>query len=545
MALSPQEFEKLKTQLQARKAVGATQPAPSGGFASGVSDALKTRGANLSTTLQSEMNPATKGLSILGQGAGFVADVVGSGIKQIPYAEEAIGAVAKPIVASKPVQDVMSKYNEWKATNPEAATNLESVVNIGSLLPIGKGVQIAGKTVATGLEKTAAPIISKVGDVADATKTTLFGRPRPLSNIEDVIKQADEATKSDFAVSKTMPKTGMSPSQILTATERASAQPNIIEKWAGVSPDIKNRISGKQEMLKEYLDVTHSRNNFDTLPTALEYGVTRDVLPAVSKMESLLNDTGSQIGKFRQKIGTYKANVDNVTRIETSFNNQLSKLNLEIKGGVVKQKAGTIARVNSANEIKVLDDLLGELQIIKQSPDLQRLIDFRNLFDSKINFAKSTRDVSSSLDPFSRAMRKEIADVAAQIVGKSEAANLAKFSQFMDGLTTLKSFTDRKAGAEFLLKQVLSERGRLPREIMQTIKEFTGIDLMDTATMSSLATDLAGNARQRGVFRQEVTKAGLDAASLITGNTTGAIGLMLNFLKKGLNEEKIFLKAAK
>lgn len=404
--------------------------------------------------------------------------------------------------------------------------------------PVTRG---ADTSLANIADKTVAPVISKAGEVADATKTTLFGRPRPLSNIEDVIRQADESVKSDFTTSKT---TGMKPSQVLSATEQASAQPSILQKWAGISPDIKNRIAGKQDKLKEYFDVAHARNNFDTVPTPLEYGA-KNVDTAVTKMEGLLNDTGSQIGQFRNKVGTYKANVDNVSRIETSFNNQLSKLNLEVKGNAIKQKAGTIARVNSEAEIKVLNDLYKELQIIKQSPDLQRLIDFRNLFDSKINFAKSARDVSSSLDPFSRTMRKEIADIAAQIVGKSEAANLAKYAEFMDAYNNLRSFTDRKAGAEFLLKQVLSERGGTSRAIIQTIKDITGIDLMDDAVMSSIATDLIGNARQKGVFRQEITKAGLDTASLLTGNTSGAIGLMFNFLKKGLiNEEKQFLKAA-
>ena len=406
--------------------------------------------------------------------------------------------------------------------------------------PVTRG---ADTNVANITAKVTEPIVSKAGEIADVTKSTLFGRPKPISNIEDVIKQADESMKADSITSKTGGVT--TPAQILSATKEASAQPSLLQKWAGISPDIKNRIAGKQGKLKEYFDVAHARNNFDTLPTPLEYGA-KNVDTAVSKMESILSETGSDIGSFRQKVGTYKAPIEGVNKIETAFNNQLSKLNLEIKGGVVKQKAGTISRVNSESEIKVLNDLLGELQIIKQSPDLQRLIDYRNLFDSKINFAKSAREASSSLDPFSRTMRSEIANVSAQIVGKSEAANLVKYSDFMDALNQLKSFTDRKAGAEFLLKQVLSERGGTPRAVIQLIKERTGIDLMDDAVMSSIATDLIGNSRQKGIFRQEITKAGLDTASLLRGDTSGAINLMFNFLKRGLvNEEKQFLKAAR
>ena len=597
MALSPQEFEKLKTQLQARKSAGVTPidkssgfdvvgalsgktsfSASMGGAESVIPNIAKTFGniPSSAAKLAAPVNPlaidspVNIGANIAKGGAALHDIYKNRGVEQgtkdilggfadtyLKIGESIYGGLDKAYNAllddpKKAVADV---------TTHIAKIGIEDPMLIPTLL-YGSGKLVGGKdtisrvanpvtrgadtSIATIADKTITPVIEKTGAVVDTTKASLFGRPRPLGNIEDVIRQADESVKSDFITSKSTPKTqGLNPSQILRATEQATSQPSLIEKWAGISPDIKNRIAGKQDKLKEYFDVAHARNNFDTVPTPLEYGA-KNVDTAVTKMEGLLNDTGSQIGQFRQKIGTYKAGVDNVAKIETSFSNQLSKLNLEIKNGVIRQKAGTISRVNAKGEINVLNDLYKELQTIKQSPDLQRLIDFRNLFDSKINFAKSTRDVSNSLDPFSRAIRKDIADTAAQIVGKSEAANLAKYADFMEAYNNLRSFTDRKAGAEFLLKQVLSERGGTSRAIIQTVKDMTGIDLMDDAVMSSIATDLIGNARQKGVFRQEITKAGLDTASLLTGNTSGAIGLMFNFLKKGLiNEEKQFLKAAK
>src|SRR3990167_1385167 len=383
------------------------------------------------------------------------------------------------------------------------------------------------------------PVIEKTGkivnDMTEKTKTTLFGRPKQISNIEDVIKQADESLKEEVTAK---------PAEILAKTEEVTAKPNILQRWAGISPDIKNRIAGKHERLKEYFDVAHARNNFDTLPTPLEHGA-KNVDTAVTKMETILNDTGSEIGKFRKKVSTYKANINKVNQIEGVFKNEISKLNLEIKNGVIQQKAGTVKRINSDAEIKALSELYEDLLTVKQSPDLERLIDLRNLFDSKINFAKAIREVSSSLDPLSRTVRKQIADTAAEIVGKSEAGNLKKYSEFIDAYNELKSYTERKAGAEFLLKQVLSERGRTPREVMKSIQEITGIDLMDDAVMSSIATDLIGNSRQKGLFRQEITKAGLDAQAALRGDPKGAIEFMFNFLQKSaVNKEKQFLKAA-
>ena len=439
------------------------------------------------------------------------------------------GLIGDQLVAAVPMLVDLAKKN------PEATDNIVGLIDVltlGGAKAVEKPLIKAGQeAIETGVEagiKVGEKVVGAVG----ATKTSLFGR-QAQSSVDDVIKQADEALK---------------PAQILAKTEQATAKPSLLERWSGISADIKNRIAGKYQRLKEYFDVAHARNNFDTLPTPLEYGA-KNVDNAASKMESVLNETGGEIGQFRRKIGTYEAGIDQVANVEKSFTDQLAKLNLEIKKGTVRQKAGTVTRVNSPNEIKVLNDLFSELQIVKENPNLEKLIDLRMLFDNKINFAKSAREVSNSLDPLSRTVRKQIADTSAGIVGKSEASRLAKYSQFIEAYNNLKSFTDRKAGAEFLLKQVLSERGGVPREVIQTIKEFTGIDLMDDAVMASIATDLIGNSRQKGLFRQELTKAGLDAAAAATGDMSGAINLMFKLSKSGfgklLNVEKQFLKAAK
>lgn len=362
-------------------------------------------------------------------------------------------------------------------------------------------------------------------------KLGLFGRA-PVNNVDDVLRQAD--------------KTLRTAAQTLEATERATAKPSLRERWAGISNDIKNRIAGKHDQLKEYFDVSHARNNFDTLPTPLEYAATK-VNAVVDQMGKLLNDVGSQIGRFRKKIGTFIANPDQLAKIEGSFIDELGKLNLEVVNGILRQMPGTVQRIGAQGDIKVLQNLYKNLLTTKQGRNLERLFDLRNLFDSEINFAKQAREVSDVVDPLARSMRKKIASVGAEIVGKLESKNLAKYADFIDAYNQLRGFTERRAGAEFLLKQVLSERARMPRELMNAIKDATGIDLMDDAVMAHLATELIGNTRQMGLFRQEITKAGLDVASLITGKTSGAIDLLFK-AARGLGTGKVerrFLEAAK
>lgn len=493
----------------------------------------------LSTGFQTATNLAT---SVTRTGAELLKGAAKTLLPQSAETKlkESLAEVAKGVLNTETAQKLIRNYEEMERLDPVMARNTVALAEGGEFLLEFLGLKAGSKAV-SATAKGAKDITKKGTDIVSDTITTgskkfkpllddVSGRPLQINSVDDLIKKADDALK---------------PAEVLAKTAKATSKPSLLERWAGVSADIKNRIAGKHDKLKEYFDVAHARNNFDTLPTPLEYAA-KNVDNAVTRMQDILDDVGSNIGSFRKKVATYKAPVDAVKKIEGTFNQELKKLNLEIFDGSIRQIPGTVKRINSEAELRVLRDLLDNLTIIKQSPDLQRLIDLRNLFDSKINFAKTAREVSNSLDPLSRQVRTQIKNVAAGIVGKTEAGNLAKYSDFIDAFNTLKSFTDRKAGAEFLLKQVLSERGAAPREIIQTIKEITGIDLMDDAVMSSIATDLIGNSRQKGVFRQEITKAGLDAARVLKGDGSGAIELMINLGKKALvDTEKQFLKAAR
>ena len=511
---------------------------------------LLTKGQAIEETNQST---PSKVIQKAGNVANYLTDVAFEGLRAIPGAETLgnaaikvmkVGSQLVPKAIADKGADAIIAYQQWADENPEASANVEAAFDVASIVPLPKVVSVASKAikdaaktsrVAEPLTEAATVAREKLGDAVDSTKITLFGRPQAAGSVEDVIKQADEAFKADDASAA---------GKLRTVTEKASAKPNLVERWVGISPDIKNRITGKQDKLKEYFDVAHARNNFDTVPTPLEYGAKK-VDNAVEAVEGILNDVGSDIGKFRAKVGTYNASIDQVRTIEKTFTDNLEKLNLTVKNGEIVKKPGTVSRVGSDNDISVLNDLYQELQTIKQGPNLQNLIDLRTLFDNKINFSKSAREASTSLDPFSRNLRKSIADVGAEIVGKSEAQNLTKYSDIIDAYNELRSYTDRKAGAEFLLKQVLSERGRMPREIIDSVKEITGIDLMDDAVMASLATDLIGNVRQKGLFRQELTKAGLDVESALSGDKSGLLNLIGSIIKKGLDPEKQYLKAAK
>ena len=326
--------------------------------------------------------------------------------------------------------------------------------------------------------------------------------------------------------------------------EATAPKLNVGEKVIGLTKDVKRRISGKTSKMQEYIDIAKTRNVDDLAPTPYEYG-SRQVRKAVAEMEKVLNTTGSKIGQTRTKLGTYKADTTQLSKIENVLNQQADKLNLKIDKGVISQKAGTVAKVGTG-DIKALQEIYDNLLTVKSSPTLKNLIDFRGSVDSRINFGKMAREVSGEIDPLARQVRKQIADVGAELVGKTEAQNLAKYSEFMDAYNELLSYTNRQAGGEYLLRLILSGRGGEARNLVNTIKEFTNIDLMDDATMMKLVTDYLGNEGQKNLFRQEITKAGLDANRILRGDVTGIVGSAVE--KAGdvlFDPEKVLLEATR
>lgn len=333
----------------------------------------------------------------------------------------------------------------------------------------------------------------------------------------------------------------------LTPREReriANANLTFKERLVGITPDVKQRLEQMgPEKLQEYLDVVHTRNINDTAVTPYGHGA-RQAETAVERMEQQLRETGGEIGATRQRLGTIQAPIDNVRRIETTFNEQLAQLRLEVRNGQVVQKRGRVSSPASTGDIRVLNELYQDLQQVKQSPNLTNLIDFRGNVDSKINFAKSAREASNKVDPFGRQVRTAIKEVAEDVVGPTEAVRLRQYTDFMDAYGDLKSFTDRKAGGEYLLRVLLSGRGREAQELVQTIKTHTGMDLMDDATAMMLVTDLLGNQQTRNQFQQDIGRATSDALRSLSGDPVSIAGASVKwFIDKGVDVENV-LKAA-
>lgn len=171
MALSPQDFDRLRNQLLAQKAANMPTPtAPQPSFLQGVKQDFTQRVDNAANAqvkaLQGDQTDASAAYQTVGQGFGFAGDIAARGISAVT--PDAVGSLAikgvQKAMDTQPAQDLMGKYQQFKSLHPEAAANLEA-----------SGL-IAGGLMAPGAANFAAKgAINAVGGTAKLTSQALGG----------------------------------------------------------------------------------------------------------------------------------------------------------------------------------------------------------------------------------------------------------------------------------------------------------------------------------------------------------------------------------
>lgn len=494
------------------------------------------------------VNPVETAILTVGEVAGAVGDIIGEGflgLGKLLASEEVEQETKQGFInllektgATQALQKGYEGWQEFKAQNPRKAELVEAGANIADAFLEATGIGVVKKTVRKGIETVVETGLRTSDDIFRTGKEKLFGKEIIESEIKDVdslVRKADELLET-----KPVETAG----ELLRVAEETAPPVTLIEKFAGIRPDIKKRIAGKQGKLKTYFDIAHASNLDDTLPTVYDFA-NLQVKKAERALRDQLDDVGSKIGQTRSKLATTRVAIDQVDNIIRIFDDELAKLNLttDARGSIIQQTGK--AKAVGAGEIRVLNELRDNLGKIKQNPTIDNVIDNRFIFDDRINFAKRSGDVSGVIDPISRKIRASLADLNANTVGKTNAKDLKDYSIAKEAQKQLEGFTTRKAGSEYLLRLVLSGRGREARESLDLIKQITGLDLLDDATMLQIAVELIGNARTKNLFRQEIEKAGLDVAKVLSGKG-GAISTLFEKAKdKLIDEEKIFLEASK
>jgi len=489
-----------------------------------------------------ETKPFLTGKEKTGEG---LKKIVGTGLEigsNLPFGAGAVGAT-KLGLSGLLKQGVKTGAKEGLIGGTlfgagEALTENKSAAETATSALTGAGLGLAGGAIFGGG-------LALVGKGANTLyNKRLVEKTRNAKTVDDLINKIDEV-HSEFKVGQNKNAADLkNVGELLSKVKKEAPKVSLREKWAGIDPAIKKRIAGKREKLETYFKIAESRNFDDGVPTPYGYAGNR-VKAVRDKLEGILNDKGSNIGQFRDKIKTVSIGVDDVSKVFDVFDNELEKLNLIVKNGKVIQPKGLVKKT-SLSEIKTLQGLRDNLKVLRENPIVENVIDNRITFDNEINFKKSAKEVSGIVDPISRRVRSALAEINRNTIGKEQSKLLEDYTVLRQALDDLNRYANSKtAGSEYLMRLVFSGRGEQSRGLLNTVAKYTGEDLMDDAIMAKIATELLGNAEQQNLFRQELVKAGLDIQNLLGKNKLGTLLTLGSKLYKTVDTpKKMFLKAA-
>lgn len=247
-----------------------------------------------------------------------------------------------------------------------------------------------------------------------------------------------------------------------------------------------------------------------------------DVWVVIKDLEKWLRETWGAIWDFRKKIWDIKVDTLKFDNVLKNLDNALKKDWLVVWRLNKLVPAKWRSPKFSSAEISHLEWMRQDILRLKQDPNIVRNIDIRTKFDRQANFKKSSQEVSNLIDPFVKSARNDLKKINEWAIWKTEAAKLKEYSDIIWVIEDFKQMTSWWKNTEFLLRRLLSNRDRLPKEVVKSIEEITWQDILSIAKASQVATELYAWPEQLWLFRQEIWNAWIDVMSILNPKMAAA-----------------------
>lgn len=465
MALSPEQLEKLKSQLAARK--GIEVQSSSGGFLEGVRSSFAERTENqqeaLGKSIDGEQGLASGLLQAAGQGAAFLGDVGFEAAKAITPepVQELVGSAVETVAQTQPVQDIAERYEAWKTLNPEAAANLEAAVNIGSILPgTAAGVkttQVGGKAVGTAAKtgtRAAKEAVEAVGEKVTNAIT-------PMEKGVETVLRNTEIPKGDM---------------------RAK-----FERYA----------SQAEQAVRDYSQPTPLELAGNEAASALKTLQTKLKEAGTAKTAAL----GENASKAVSNIGSFRAALRDQLRERVGVNLVVKdgKLGIETAAG----RASKIAFDKADNELVL--NAYRALAKLGKSPTVQQVDDTIDSLQDLLFKRKQLGavPVNGQVESVLKNITKQLNDGVKKVAGENYTKANAEYARLKGTFDKLnKALGEEGNKGASLMKQLFSPSGTAPRKLFETIKKETGIDLVQEATIAKFVMENIGDVRQASLLEQ-------------------------------------------
>jgi hypothetical protein len=480
MALDDTQFNKLRAKLTTQKQLegSVVKSNIEPGATSRVADAFKARTDAGAEAINSNQNIFSKALQTVGEGAGFVGDLGFEAIKAITPqpVEDAVKSGVEAVANTAPVKSAVLAYTTWATQHPEAARNLQSVINIGSILPSVKGAKLGVDAIESGSKKVLESGI-------DAGKSV-------ANKVGDAMTPIESGVESVLNPSKLIPKERL----IDIPMEKISANAEI-----------------KSAKLDRYSKQAEKAVNDFSQPTPLALAGDK-AEEALVILNNKLNKQGQlkqvaleQVGDIIvPDIGTYRE------KLAQTLSERVG-LNIDrVTGQLIPAKGRASKIALDAADNKMIQDVYGSLRSLGKNPTIRQVDDTIDAIQDVLYKRKASLaiPVNSQVEGVLKSVVGDLNKKVKSLGGEQYRKANDKFAYFIDSRDKLNKAlgTDGVKGAS-LMKRLFSPAGEDSRRLFKEIKDLTGIDLVEEATLAKFVMENIGDARQASLL-EEVIKVG-------------------------------------
>lgn len=423
---------------------------------------------------------ARKGLEAVGQGAGDVVNWLGNKLGDTQLA-----------------QNLVTKHPEIAKTIREVAGTAQNLGTIsGTILGAGG---VAG-TAQAGID-AGANILGKAGTAASEA----------AGGMVSAVQGATEGIGGKISKLAEKPI----PEQVQTALKSTSAK--TFDEYAKV---------GKA--------ATESFKN----PTPLEMAGEKAV-GVVKNIKEQINKFGKAKSDILEKVGeTPAGSIARDTAIKLSGDIQKMGISLDEKGNIVT-KAGRSSKISDPADLELIKSVRDKIVSLGDNPTIRQVDDTISNLQDAIYKKKSNPLAVKTNTEVGGLVEKTIGELNAKlkgIAGKDYADTQAALSERIGAFNELNKklgSKGEKGGA--LMKRVFSPSDAGTKKLFAKVKELTGTDLVNEATMARFMMETFGDARQVSM---------LEKLQLPSLSNRGMLELAKDVISKKANTpEKILARA--
>lgn len=486
--------EKVKAKLLSLEGGVSASPSPEqaqqqGGFLGDLSKSFDQRTGKNADILNSKDSNVSKVLQVTGQNLGLFSDAVGSAVVNTlkavtpdfieKPAGEKINELVKAGLDTEVAKKTITSWEDFKRSNPEMARNVEASGNIANFfamgLGAGKGADLAKKGAVTGSQIAV--------DTAKTTKASIGNTTeKVLSKATDVITPIDTGVEN-----------------VLKNTN-----PVKFEKY----------ISRATEAASDY-----------SVSTPLEMAGQE----AVTTLKTLRSN-GNAIGKTKSQIVS-KIGEERVGSIADEARSEFRIKSSDILGTTitkngVKSSVGRVSNISDSADISLIKDVDTKLAKLGSNPTFRQVDDTIDYIQD-ILYKRSSNTaipVNTKVQSITKGVIAKLNKNLQEIGGPEYKLANQQYGEVMGVVEKLNKLLGKEGDrGGSLMKRVFSPSDAGTKKLFAKVKELTGVDLVEEATLAKFAMEKVGDARQASLLEEVIKGVPTNPRSFVAAAAEKAI----------------------